>query len=304
MNRLVTFWIEGYFYHPSFAQKLLSFSLYPLSLLYCFGAWIRYLSTTPRDFGIPIVSVGNLTVGGSGKTPLVSALCTQYNKPAIVLRGYGRKSKGLVIVRDATGIVCDVSQSGDEAMLYAQNLSHAVVIVSEKRNEAIEMAKVMGCEVVFLDDGYGKHSIQKLDLVIGVDTPNLFCLPSGPYREKLWNGKKVVIVNENRSFTRQVHIENPTEKMVLVTAIARPQRLDSYLPPLLEKNYFEDHHFFTQEELGTILTRTGATSLLVTQKDFVKIASYNLPISLLILELELNSELIDTVREYVHAKKD
>ena len=187
MKQLVAFWVEGYFYNPSPFQKLLSLALYPFSLLYCFIAWIRYLSIIPKDFGIPIVSVGNLTVGGSGKTPLVSALSTHFIKPAIVLRGYGRQSQGLVVVKDASGILCDVSQSGDEAMLYAQNIEHAVVIVSEKRDIAIEMAKSMGCEVVFLDDGYGKHSIKKLDLLIGVETPNSFCLPSGPYRERLWS---------------------------------------------------------------------------------------------------------------------
>jgi tetraacyldisaccharide 4'-kinase len=227
-----------------------------------------------------------------------------YTKPAIVLRGYGRKSHGLVVVRDESGILCDVSQSGDEAMLYALTLSHAVVIVSEKRDHAIKMAKSMECEVVFLDDGYGKHTIQKLDLVIDVDTPNSFCLPSGPYRERLWSGKKVIMVDENRSFVRNVHVENATEKMALVTAIARPQRLDAYLPDVVDKIYFEDHHFFTKEELNVILDQTGAMSLLVTQKDFVKIAPFNLPISLLALDLELNPELIKSVREYVHAKKD
>ena len=304
MKRLITFWVEGYFYCPTAAQKLLSLFLYPFSLLYCFAGWIRYISSNPKDFDIPIVSVGNLTVGGSGKTPLVSALCTLYKKPAIVLRGYGRMSQGLVVVRDESGILCDVSQSGDEAMLYAQTLSNAVVIVSEKRDSAIETAKSMGCEVVFLDDGYGKHSIQKLDLVIDVKTPNSFCLPSGPYRERLWHGKKVVIVDENRSFIRKVQVQHETPKMALVTAIARPQRLDPYLPNVVAKIYFEDHHFFTKEELEVILKQTGATSLLVTQKDFVKIAPFNLPISLLALELELNPELIDTVMEYVHAKKD
>jgi tetraacyldisaccharide 4'-kinase len=304
LKQLVTFWVEGYFYNPSTFQKLLSLLLYPLSLLYCFIAWIRYLSSTPKEYGIPVVSVGNLTVGGSGKTPLVSALSTHFIKPAIVLRGYGRASRGLVVVRDERGIVCDVSQSGDEAMLYAINLPHAVVIVSEKRDVAILMAKSYGCEVVFLDDGYGKHSIKKLDLVIGVQTPNSFCLPSGPYRERLWRGKEVVMVDENRSFSRQVCVENPTQKMVLVTAIARPQRLDPYLPSLIEKIYFEDHHFYTKEELEAILRQTGAQSLLVTQKDFVKIAAFNLPLSLLALDLELNPELIETVREYVHAKKD
>lgn len=303
MKHLIVRWIEGYLYHPSLIQKLLSILLLPLSLFYCLIAYIRYRRSVPKNLGITVVSIGNLTVGGSGKTPLVIELAKHFTKPAIVLRGYGRKSRGMIVVKDKN-ILCDTAMSGDEAMLYAQSLEHAVVIVSEKRERGIAEALVMGCEMVFLDDGYGKHGIEKLDIVIEVATPNRFCLPSGAYREKLWNGKKVIIAEEEKSFLRHVKIQNPTQKMVLVTAIARPERLDPYLPEVEEKIYFEDHHFFTQGELDTILERTGATSLLVTQKDFVKIASFNLNFSVMELTLELDEALITTVKDYVYAKKD
>lgn len=250
------------------------------------------------------MSVGNLTVGGSGKTPVVIELAKQFEKPAIVLRGYGRKSHGMVVVKDKSTILCDVIKSGDEAMLYAQLLPNATVIVSEIRERGIAEAASMGCEVVLLDDGYGKHSIDKLDLVIDVVTPNRFCLPSGAYREKLWSDKRVVMVYEGRTFKRSVTIRNPTSKMVLVSAIARPERLDPYLPDVSEKIYFEDHHFFTQGELEGILIRSGATSLLVTQKDFVKMSSFNLNLSVMELSIELDKALINTVKEYTNAKKD
>jgi len=304
LKRALVAWGENYLYHPSLIQKLLSFALLPLSGLYCLLAYLRYVRTTPKDFGIPIVSVGNLTVGGSGKTPLILELARHFSHPAIVLRGYGRQSGGMVVVKDRDGIHCDSAKSGDEAMLYATMLPHAVVIVSEKRETAIEHAKRMGCEMIFLDDGYGKHAIQKLDLLITVQTPNSFCLPSGAYREVQWHSKKGVTVEEGRSFQRHVSIDNPTQKMVLVTAIARPQRLDPYLPEEIEKIYFEDHHFFTHKELQTILTTTGATSLLVTGKDWVKMSSFNLPLSLLNLTLTVDETLITTVKEYVYAKKD
>jgi len=158
--------------------------------------------------------------------------------------------------------------------------------------------------VVFLDDGYGKHSIQKLDLLIDVATPNRFCLPSGPYREKLWPDKEAVNLREGESFSRHVTIVDPTDKMVLVTAIARPERLDPFLPDVIEKVYFEDHHFFTQGELEAILERTGATSLLVTQKDLVKIAPFNLSVSVMELSLELDEALISLVKDYVHAAQN
>lgn len=303
MKRFWVQWAEGYLYKPSAAQKILSIFLLPLSWIYCLIAYLKYRRSVPKDPGIAVVSIGNLTVGGSGKTPLVSELARRFDKPAIILRGYGRKSCGMVVVKDKT-ILCDTQTSGDEAMLYAQTVEQAVVIVSEKRERGISEAKAMGCKVVFLDDGYGKHGIEKLDLLIDVATPNGFCLPSGPYRERLWKGKKVISVIENRSFKRRVKVANPTPKMVLVTAIARPERLDPYLPEVAEKIYFEDHHFFTEGELRSIIQRTGATSLLVTQKDLVKIASFNINCSVLELSLEVDEGLVSLVKEYVNAKKD
>ena len=291
-------------YNPSLIQKILSILLLPISWLYCLLAYIRYLRSSPKSQGIPVVSVGNLTVGGTGKTPVVIELARHFDKPAIVLRGYGRKSKGMVVVKDKTTILCDVIRSGDEAMLYAESLPSATVIVSEIRERGIAEAKAMGCEVILLDDGYGKHSIEKLDLVIAVPTPNPFCLPSGAYRERLWFGKKATILMERVAFQRSVSIKNPTEKMVLVTAIARPERLDPYLPEGIEKIYFEDHHFFTQGELESIIKQYDATSLLVTSKDFVKMSMFKLNLSLLDLSVVLDETLISTVKEYVHAKKD
>jgi tetraacyldisaccharide 4'-kinase len=163
----------------------------------------------------------------------------------------------MVVVKDKSTILCDVIKSGDEAMLYAESLSSAAtVIVSEIRERAIAEAASMGCDVVLLDDGFGKHSIEKLDLLIAVPTPNPYCLPSGAYREQLWKGKNTIVLMERVAFKRSVSVKNPTEKMVLVTAIARPERLDPFLPEVSEKIYFEDHHYFTQGELEMIVKRT------------------------------------------------
>ncbi|MEN8147325.1 MAG: tetraacyldisaccharide 4'-kinase [Campylobacterota bacterium] len=299
MKQVLTLWGERYLYAPSLLQKLLSLLLWPLSLLYCGLMNLRYRSKQPQDFHIPVVSVGNLTVGGSGKTPIVSSLAVRYDNAAIVLRGYGRKSEGMVVVSDGKKVLVDVDVSGDEAMLYANALSHAVVIVSEKRERAIEKAKEMGCRVVFLDDGYNKHQIKKLDILIEVETKNNFCLPAGPYRERLWQGKEALVIQEDREFKRSVTLIDEREKMVLVTAIARAERLDPYLPEVLEKVYFGDHHFFTKSELEAILERTGAESLLVTLKDYVKIRKFDLPVSLMELSLELSEDLSQAVDTYI-----
>jgi tetraacyldisaccharide 4'-kinase len=298
LNKSLVFWVEDYFYNPNFFQKLLSFLLLPISWIYCLGMFSRFKSKTPHDFDIDIVSVGNLSVGGSGKTPLVTTLASRYEDSAVVLRGYGRKSAGLYVVKDRNNILCDVNISGDEAMIYAHKLSNAIVIVSEDRPAGILKAKEMGAKIIFLDDAYSKHDIKKLDLLIDVKTKNNRCLPSGSFRERLWANKEAIILEETKDFKRVVELKNKSAKMSLVTAIARPSRLDEFLPEVVSKNYFEDHHSFTKEELEDILKKDSSDSLLLTYKDFVKVEAYNLPISLLDLDVQVDEKVFSTIDNY------
>ena len=303
MKRGLVFWVENYFYNPSLFQKLLSFTLLPLSWLYCLLIYIIYKTKTPQDLGVDVVGVGNLNIGGNGKTPLVCALAHSYEDVAIVLRGYGRESKGLVVVKDKTSILCDVDISGDEAMIYAHKLLDAIVIVSEDRKKGIKKAKELGAKIVFLDDAYSKHDIKKLDLLIDIEIENNFCLPSGAFRERIWSSKEVVLLKEGVDFKRVVELKDATSKMALVTAIAKPQRLDKYLPEVIEKNYFEDHHHYTKGELQAILDKSGAESLLVTYKDLVKIERFGFRLSLLDLEIDLDEKIFKIIGDYI-AKKD
>lgn len=259
----------------------------------------------PEEFGLPIISVGNLIVGGSGKTPLTVALSSRYKDTAIVLRGYGRESKGVQVVSDAKNILCDVKTSGDEAMLYARLLPNAMVIVAEDRVEGIKKSKSLGAKIIFLDDAYSKHFIKKLDLLIVSAQKNPFCLPSGPFRERLWKGKTVLEVEEEKDFKRLVSISNEKEKMILVTAISKPQRLDPFLnEKVIKKVYFPDHYMFDKAELEEILSSCGADSLLVTQKDAVKLQDFDLALSFLELDLEVNEDVHIKVQEYVNISQN
>lgn len=265
--------------------------------------YLRFKVKVAEDMGIDIVSVGNLSVGGSGKTPLVTALASRYENSAIVLRGYGRDSEGLHVVSDGKSVLVDVKTSGDEAMIYAKKLPHVVVIVSEDRKAGIRKAKEMGVNIVFLDDAYSKHDIKKLDLLIEVNSPNNSCLPSGGFRERLWADKKAVVVKDGVDFKRETTLKDKYDKMSLVTAIARPQRLDVFLPDVVAKNYFEDHYAFTKIELEEILKKDKADSLLVTYKDYVKIESYGLNLSLLDLHVSVDEKIFNIIEDY-RAKKD
>lgn len=298
MKKNFVFWVEEYFYNPNIFQKTLSFLLLPFSWLYCFGMYLRFKSKTETDLGIDVISVGNLSVGGSGKTPLVTALASRYENAAVILRGYGRKSRGLFVVKDKDSILCDVSISGDEAMVYAHKLPHALVIVSEDRKAGILKAKEMGAKIAFLDDAYSKHDIKKLDFLIEIESKNSSCLPSGPYREKMWSSKKATLLKEGIDFKRVVELKNKSDKMSLATAIARPERLNAYLPAVESKNYFEDHHIFDKKELEVILSKDNSESILVTYKDFVKVESFGLPLSLLDLHVEVDDRVFNIIQRY------
>ncbi len=265
--------------------------------------YLRFKSKSAENFDVNIISIGNLSVGGSGKTPLVTALALNYENVAIVLRGYGRESNGLHVISNDNEILEDVKISGDEAMIYARKVPKAVVIVSEDRKDGIKKAKELGAKIIFLDDAYSKHDIKKLDILIDVNSENSFCLPAGPFRERLWASKEAVIVKDGVDFKREVELKDKCDKMSLVTAIARPERLDSFLPDVVSKNYFEDHHSFSKDELEDVLKKDGSDSLLVTYKDFVKVESFELPLSLLDLHVEVDKKIFKIIEDYC-AKKD
>lgn len=299
-----SFWEAALFAPQTPLQKLLVFLLSPLGLLTCFFARRDLSSKTPQDYGIAVIGVGNLIVGGTGKTPLTAALAETVNKPAIVLRGYGRESKGLQVVAH-NGLKLGVKAAGDEALTYARLLPQAIVIVSADRAEGVLKARALGAEAVFLDDGFRHRGIEKFDILIrpNPDPQNPRCLPAGPYRQPIdAYAMADYVAIEGRDFERHVSVQNPTDRMVLVTAIARPERLNPWLPPLIARYEFPDHHPFDEAEIRALFKRHGATSLLVTLKDAVKLESMGLPLSLLSLRVTVSEALQEAVRGHIHHK--
>jgi len=303
------FWVERYLFSPTLFQRLLSFLLLPVTAFYCFLTLLKKLFSTPKDFDIPIVSVGNLIVGGSGKTPVTIELAKRYDDVCIVLRGYKRQSKGLILISLKGDIKCDIKTSGDEAMLLAESLPSATVLVSEDRKKAIKKAKELGCRVVFLDDGFSKFDIKKFNLLIKPDIKLLpFCLPSGAYRFAPTNYKKAdLVLKENEDFKRVVKIKNKTDNMILLTAISKPKRLLKYLPYDMPTVFLPDHSDFSKEFIEDLLKKYNPSSILTTSKDAVKLKSYNLKLSILKLDIDIDDNKIKMIDKYIrnfHEKKD
>ncbi|BCZ19104.1 Tetraacyldisaccharide 4'-kinase LpxK [Helicobacter sp. NHP19-012] len=297
-------WLERYFYAPTLCQKALAYALSPLSLVYQTIATMKRQVAPFEDLGIRIVSVGNLVAGGSGKTPFILALAqvlAPLYQVVVVSRGYGRTSRGLVVVSEGGKVLVEQNMAGDEAFLLASKLSTCGVVVSEKRKMGVLKAKEMGVQVVLLDDGF-RFNFKKLSILL---KPALkpyfdFCLPSGIYRESpKCYALADLVVQEGVDYTRHTQVLNPTERMLLVTAIANPTRLDPFLPPLVGKLYFKDHATFNFKRLERAYKEHNATSLLVTAKDAVKLTNCPLPLSLLDLRLEIAPQILKQILDYL-----
>lgn len=293
--------IERYFFAPSALQKLLAFCLLPFSLIYCLIATLKRKFARFYDFGIPIISVGNLVLGGSGKSPFILEIAKDYQDSCVILRGFGRKSKGLKIVSIQGNLQADVQTAGDEAIMLAKSLKTSSVIVSENRKNAILKAKELGAKVIFLDDGF-RFNFKKLNILL---KPKLepyfdFCIPSGAYREhKSAYNVADIVVQEGRDYAREVQLLYPTERMLLLTAIANPSRLDKYLPNVVGKILLKDHSFFDKTKILEQYAQYNATSLLVTSKDATKLEEFGLPLSLLHLEIQINPTIKQVIQDYI-----
>jgi tetraacyldisaccharide 4'-kinase len=142
----------------------------------------------------PVVSIGNLTLGGSGKTPMVElavrTLAALGATPAVVSRGYRRETRGVQVVADRDGIRLSARAAGDEPFLLAERLSRVPVVVGENRYEAGRVAvEQLGASVIVLDDGFQNRTIEKdLEiLVVNGRAPwgNGRLFPRGTLREPL-----------------------------------------------------------------------------------------------------------------------
>ncbi|MHB2153882.1 tetraacyldisaccharide 4'-kinase [Calditrichota bacterium GD2] len=179
-----------------FLRMLARLLLLPFSLLYGLAMEIRNILFDLKILPVyasrlPVISVGNLVAGGTGKTPFTIWLAAQLAKRyrvAIVSRGYGRESKGLQIVAQNGSILLSAEQAGDEPLLMAKKVPAATVLVSEKRRSAVQwIEQRQAAEVIVLDDGFQHRYVQRdVDIVLFKKSQQFwrnFMLPSGTWRE-------------------------------------------------------------------------------------------------------------------------
>jgi len=180
-------------YGDGFLARALSALLAPLGWLYCAVAALRAIAYrrgwfNAESVGVPVVVVGNLTVGGTGKTPLVLWLVEHLRgrglRPGVAMRGYGGKRQGPPLLVQADS---DPFEFGDEPVLLAGRTGCPVVVGPDRVAAARLLALQHGCDIVVTDDGLQHYRLRRDGEILLVDGMRGFgngrCLPAGPLRE-------------------------------------------------------------------------------------------------------------------------
>jgi tetraacyldisaccharide 4'-kinase len=274
----------------------------------------------------PVVSVGNLSVGGSGKTPvvaLVARLLQQAGLPVSVLsRGYGGSFRGdALVVSDGEAVRADAVQAGDEPAMLARDLPGVVVAVGPRRERVGRLVEErFGRRVHVLDDGFQHLRLQRdLDLLCATaadltDAP----LPAGRLRERpsaVARASALLLAGADGGAPppgmRVFHLRRRVEgffdragvarqapaRAFLLAGIARPER---FLADVAESAgaavgsaVFRDHHYFTPEELQRTADRArhaGADAVVTTAKDAERLPPGWEPLPIVVLRIAAEVE--------------
>ena len=276
--------------------------LFPVSYIWRFGHYAQQKILNTEETEIPVICVGNLTVGGSGKTPVVITLCRFLSgigkSTSILTRGFGGKEKGPIFVSTNLHQSLDV---GDEPLMMAHSLD---VCVSRNRplgaNHILDKKKY---DCIVMDDGLQNPTLKK-DLNIAVfdgkfGIGNGFLLPAGPMRQKLevgiqnidlviFNGKDETGLGQKIPphipiFTGELQpdeeiVEKMKNRRVYGFAgIGNPSRffktLNNIGADLVGEAHFADHHPYTDADLTQLYEEAmqSGAELVTTQKDWMRL---------------------------------
>ncbi len=277
--------------------------LSPLGCLYAAGGGLERRLARPLRAPVPVICVGNLTAGGTGKTPIALALALRLTdmgrNPGFLSRGYGGKAAGPLRVDPASHTA---DQVGDEPLLLA---ARCPTWVARDRRAAIGPVVAAGIDTVILDDGYQDPALAKDLALVVVDGATGFgngrVIPAGPLRETVAGGlaraDAVIVMGEDRAHAHErvslAHPDLPVidarlepdeaarmlagHRVYAFAGIGRPEKFEATLTEigadLQDFIPFPDHHRYSADDLFTLLGAAAAADALpvTTAKDWVRL---------------------------------
>lgn len=292
-------------------KNLCALALLPLGCVYAGMTALRLKLKKPTKVNVPVICIGNLTAGGTGKTPTAVSIAkiikSLGKEPFFVSRGYGGKLSGVVVdVQKHTP-----QQVGDEPLLLARE---ANVSINADRAEAAKKAISNGAEVIVMDDGFQNPTLYKdLSFLVfdgGVGIGNGLPVPAGPLREffksVIKRADAAIIIGEDKCGLRDKLGKMPVfegqicslplpdlrSKVIAFAGIGRPEKFYNSLREcganVVQTFDFPDHHYYTPKELEDLiaLAKKLGADLVTTAKDFVKIPNELRP-NFKVLEIEI-----------------
>ncbi|UXM95058.1 tetraacyldisaccharide 4'-kinase [Bartonella sp. HY329] len=292
-------------------NSLSSFLLSPFAWVYGYFAARKMQNHSAPKVDVPVLCIGNFTLGGAGKTPVAISLAktakTMGLKPGIVTRGHGGSVQNVHIVDIDKDHATKV---GDEPLLLAR---HALVAVCQDRFLAAQILVEQGCDIILMDDGFQSRkllpniSLLVVDALRGIGNGAVF--PSGPLRAPLatqlaFTDKILIIGNRAAQFDKTVFLPiddgqithaklQPTssvdlkdKKLLAFAGIGNPDKFFESVNELggiiVEKRIFADHHFFNASEVKNIAVeaKTKDLMLVTTAKDYVRLKDQDFSVNL------------------------
>ena len=273
--------------------------LRPLSWVFIFLGWVRTLVTRPVTVKVPVICVGNLVVGGAGKTPVVQTLVRFFKgrgyKVAVISRGYGGcyQTKVLKVVPS-----CHTAKEvGDEPLMHAALTD---TYVGRNRGAAARYAEQEGAEILILDDGLQnpslKHSLRLCVIDARKQFGNGYIIPAGPLRQNLQQGLKsvdgfVVLGQERIKLDTRLPIIQASinmnkedwawlrgKKVLAFAGLAHPKKFFTLLRSenvdVMETQCFPDHHLYSAHDIQQLRQQASNLGawLITTEKDWVRLS--------------------------------
>ena len=307
-------------------DRVLRAALAPASWAYRASVAYKAEHVRPYRSRAKVICVGNLTAGGTGKTPVAiavaQALVACGGSPYFLTRGYGGANRA---ARLATAQANDAAEVGDEALLLART---APVIVSADRAEGARLAEQSGADVIVMDDGYQNFSLAKdLSLVL-VDAEqgfgNGYVIPAGPLREPVPQGlaraDAVILMGDGAPTVPDfrgpilrawLHASESGslrgERVLAFAGIGRPEKFFRTLrrigADVVGTRSFPDHHRYSARELARLREEADRKSalLVTTEKDYVRLARHDqrdilyLPVTAVFEDEDAFAHLLDRI---------